>query len=81
MILGVHPQRLIYQYQYVLTKCFSMFMEFSKESNRIHTFPTATTWQQRGKWTHQPHHAIVDNTDDSNLYHSYSVIPSLIYPE
>ena len=58
-----------------------MFVKFSKESDQINTCPAATTLNHREEWTHQTHHAMLTNTEDSDSENEKSMMPLLIYLE
>ena len=64
-----------------MTKFYSMFAEFFKESDRAHACPAVATTQQREEWTHHPCGTLVAYMEDSDSYYKDSVIPPLIYPE
>ena len=63
-----------------MTKFYSMFVEFFKESGRVHTFPAGSTPQQREEFTHQPHGDVVTDTKYSDLHDKDIMMPLLIYP-
>ena len=44
----------INQVQEGLTKFYSMFAEFFKESNRVYACPSVAAPQQREEWDYQP---------------------------
>ena len=42
-----------------LTKFYSIFVGFFKESGRVHDCPSVSTLQKRGEWNNQPRGATV----------------------
>ena len=42
-----------------------MFVEFFKESDRVHACTVVDTPQQREEWDHQPHGSVVTYSEDS----------------
>ena len=64
-----------------MTKFYSMFTEFFKESDRFHTCPAVANTQQREDFTHHLCGAVVIDIDDSDSDNKDNVMPPLIHPE
>ena len=56
-----------------------MLVEIFKKSDRIHTFPESATSQQRDEFTHQPHHAMVTDTEYSDSQNQENMFLPPIY--
>ena len=71
----------INQGQEGLAKFFSISTEIFKESDQIHACPADATLQQREKWTHRPHHAVVTEMMEGYLEDAESWMLTIIYSE
>ena len=63
-----------------MTKFYSIFTEFFKESDRVHACTAVDKPQKREDWTHQHRGDVVTDMEDSDSDNKDNVMHPLIYP-
>ena len=75
------PETSIKQGHNCLTKFYSTFTDFFKESERVHALTSVDNTHQREEWTHHPRGAVATETEDRNSDDEGIVMTPLIYLE